>query len=54
MKRSGYIIENYECPECGTKFPIPRKGSKRRDKDHVKDLWCTNCKKTMKFRRTYK
>jgi len=40
-------IEYYICPECGLKFPIPRQ--KRREKGHIKDLWCVNCRKVQKF-----
>ena len=54
MKRTHFTIENYKCSECGSVFPIPRKCGKKRGKDHVKDLWCAKCNKTMKFRRVCK
>jgi len=47
MKQYKTTIEYYICPECGMKFPIPRK--KRREKGHIKDLWCPGCKKIQKF-----
>lgn len=47
MKKKRVTIEIYICPECGLKFPIPRE--RRREKGHIKDIWCPICKKTQKF-----
>lgn len=48
MRENRFEISNFVCPECGNKFPIPRPKSMRREKRHVKDLWCPFCKKTVK------
>lgn len=40
-------IETYVCPECGQPMYVPRR--KRREKEHVKDMWCIVCQKKTKF-----
>lgn len=40
-------IETYICPECGRQMFVPRRN--RREKDHVKDMWCVFCQKKTKF-----
>ena len=48
MKRQKYVISYFICPECGKSFPLPRKRSKKRDKGHIKDLFCVFCGKVVK------
>lgn len=48
MRENRFEISNLICPECRNKFPIPRPKSMRREKKHVKDLWCPFCKKIVK------
>ena len=48
MKRQKYTTSYFICPECGGTFPLPRKKSKRRDKGHIKDLYCVYCGKVVK------
>ncbi len=48
MRVNDFEISEFVCPECGNKFPIPRPKSMRREKKHVKDLWCPFCKKVVK------
>ena len=48
MKRQKYNISYFICPECGSSMPLPRKKSRRRDKGHVKDLYCVFCNKVVK------
>lgn len=43
-----YVISNFICPCCGGSFPLPRMKGQTRNKGHVKDLWCPNCKKIVK------
>ena len=43
-----YEISNFVCPECGSLFPLPRAKSMRREKNHIKDLWCPHCRKIVK------
>lgn len=38
-----FSISDCVCPQCGKKFPIPRKASKYREKGHIKDVWCPFC-----------
>lgn len=34
------------CSECGNRgIPVMRKSNKRREKGHLKKLWCCYCKK---------
>lgn len=44
-----FFISYLICPECRTKFPIPRKRDRRREKNHIKDLYCPHCRKAQKF-----
>lgn len=43
-----FEISQFICPTCGTSFPLPRPKSCRREKGHVKDLWCPYCKMIVK------
>ena len=44
-----YCNSELVCPECGRKFPIPRKMSRQREKMHIKDLFCPFCGKVQKM-----
>lgn len=45
--RSGRVpISNLRCTCCDNIFPIPRIFAK--EKNHIKDLWCPNCKQITK------
>ena len=48
MTGNKYEISNFICSECGGKFPLPRAKSMKREKGHIKDLWCPHCKKVVK------
>ena len=48
MKTNRYTISNFICPDCGKAFPLPRPKARRREKGHVKDLYCPFCKKKVK------
>jgi len=37
------------CEECGTEMLIPRKRGQRREKGHVKHMYCYKCKETTAF-----
>lgn len=49
QNRCKYEISKCICPECGKQFPIPRIKGNRREKGHVKNLWCPFCQKTVKM-----
>jgi Fe2+ or Zn2+ uptake regulation protein len=49
-KRNDIYISKLVCTECGEMFPIPRRHSKRREKGHIKDIWCFKCNKITKFK----
>lgn len=39
-------MSNFYCTECGTKgIPILRPSNKRREKGHLKNLYCCHCRK---------
>lgn len=40
----------FVCMECGMVIPLPRKHGKRRERGHIKDIYCPGCKKETKFR----
>lgn len=48
MRANNFEISNFICPTCGGGFPLPRAKSMRREKGHVKDLWCPYCKDRVK------
>ena len=48
MRVNKYEISKFICPECNGVFPLPRQKSCRREKGHIKDLWCPFCKKKVK------
>lgn len=43
MRGNKFVISNFVCKECGGIFPLPRPKSKKREKGHIKDLWCPFC-----------
>lgn len=47
-KKINYSISNFICPDCGSSIPLPRQKNRKRNKEHVKDLWCPYCKKVVK------
>ena len=49
MRANRFEISVFSCPACGSTMPIPRQKSWRREKHHVKDLYCFSCKKTVKM-----
>ena len=48
-KRNDFYVSELECPVCHKRFPIPRKSGEKREKNHIKDIWCPYCKKKRKF-----
>lgn len=48
-KRSDFYTSELECPVCHRKFPIQRKAAEKRERGHIKDIWCPFCKKKRKF-----
>ena len=48
MKRQQYNISYFVCPECGNVIPLPRKKSSKRNKGHIKDLFCVFCNNVVK------
>jgi len=48
LRANKFEVSYFKCPECEKLFPLPRPRSKRREKGHVKDLWCPFCKKEVK------
>ena len=48
MRINKFEISQFICPECSGAFPLPRQKSWRREKGHIKDLWCPYCKKVVK------
>ncbi len=48
IKNNNYSISNFICQECGNGFPLPRQNNRKRNKRHIKDLWCPHCKKVVK------
>lgn len=48
---SNVTISTMVCCKCGQKgIPVPRRAGHERAKDHIKDLWCCNCKKVTKHK----
>jgi hypothetical protein len=48
MKRQEYTISYFVCPGCNNLFPIPRKKSRKRNKGHIKNLYCVFCGEIVK------
>lgn len=48
LRVNNYSISYFICPECKRTFPIPRPKSIKRNKGHIKDLYCVYCNKTVK------
>lgn len=48
MKRQEYTISYFVCPVCNNIFPIPRKKSRKRNKGHIKSLYCIYCGEIVK------
>ena len=48
MRRENYSISYFVCPNCENILPLPRNKSLKREKNHIKDLYCFCCKKDVK------
>ena len=48
MRKRSYNISYFICPECGETLPLPRPRSCKRNKGHIKDLFCVYCNKVVK------
>lgn len=45
MNRKKFTVSKMICTNCGREgIPIPRKTSKARERGHLKELYCYNCK----------
>lgn len=44
MRKHSFEISELVCTQCNNKFPIPRRCSSRREKNHIKTIWCPYCK----------
>ena len=49
-KRTNMFTSYLRCEECGKQFPIMRSKGYKREKNHIKDLWCPFCKAESKFK----
>ena len=46
MRKQRFMdLSMFICPECGNQIPIMRNHGKRREKYHIKDLYCPFCGK---------
>ena len=52
-KHRDMYISILRCGECGSVFPIPRMKHARREKGHIKDIWCYKCGNVTKFKENY-
>lgn len=52
MRKSPYTISNFICPECGGILPLPRMKKSRREKGHMKNIFCPYCQKEQTFQET--
>ena len=43
------VIYAYSCSKCGNKMYVPRHRSNVRENNHMKKLYCVNCKKRCNF-----
>jgi len=46
--RRNFTISEVYCKECGAMTTVPRGKSKQREKGHIKDLWCIQCRSITK------
>jgi len=42
--RRNYTISEVYCKECGSKTTVSRKKNRQREKGHIKDVWCIQCR----------
>ena len=48
MKRKSYNISYFICPECENSLPLPRFKGKKRERGHIKSLYCVYCNNVVK------
>lgn len=48
-KGNNFYLSELRCTECGAIMPIQRPSARKREKEHIKDLWCYRCGKVTKF-----
>ena len=49
MERRNTEISDLICSECGNIMSIPRYKNDRRERFHIKDMYCFNCNKITKY-----
>ena len=49
MAKWKYYISHLSCTGCGLDFPIPRKCRRKREKNHIKTMWCPVCRAKRDF-----
>ena len=43
------IYTVFVCPCCGMRMTLPRNSGQKREKNHVKDIYCIRCRMIQKF-----
>ena len=49
IKMNNFSISYFHCPDCDMVMSVPRFDHRRREKDHIKDLYCPRCKGVKKM-----
>ena len=44
-----WYVEEMQCPDCNCIMYVPRKKARKREEEHIKDLYCVKCKEVKKF-----
>ena len=48
-KRRQMIYSVLICPECKLQMTVPRKRCQKRERHHIKDMYCVRCRLVQKF-----
>lgn len=44
MASKSFTCSDFYCLQCMNKITLPRKGSRQREKNHLKNIYCIKCK----------
>lgn len=47
MASRSFTYSDFYCLKCTNKITLPRKGSRQREKNHLKNIYCIYCKSSV-------
>jgi ribosomal protein L33 len=49
---SNFTISKFQCTQCSSTIFLPRKKSKQKERDHLKKIYCIECRDEINHKET--